>query len=122
MMMKTQFRTVDEYIGSFPADVRGNLEKIRQTVRAVAPQAVEAISYQMPAFKLNGVLLYFAAHINHIGFYPTASGIEAFKNELKPYKWSRGTVQFPMDKPIPFNLIKKIVAFRVNEQLKKKKR
>jgi uncharacterized protein YdhG (YjbR/CyaY superfamily) len=122
MMMKTQFKTIDEYIKSFPADVRGNLEKIRQTVRDAAPQAVEAISYQMPAFKLNGILLYFAAHRNHIGFYPMASGIEAFKNELKPYKWSKGTVQFPIDKPIPFNLIKKIVAFRVKEQMNKKKR
>ena len=120
--MKTQFKTIDEYIESFPADTRRTLEQIRQAVREAAPQAAEAISYRMPAFKLNGILLYFAAHSNHIGFYPTASGIEAFKTELTPYKCSKGTVQFPMDKPIPFNLIKKIAAFRVNEQLKKKKR
>ena len=117
--MDTHYKTIDEYIRSFPADLRSVLEKIRQTIHEVAPEATEVISYQMPAFKLNGVLVYFAAHKNHIGFYPTSSGIEAFKVELTPYKFSKGAVQFPLDKPIPFDLVKKIVVFRVKENSKK---
>jgi len=89
-------------------------------MREAAPEAVEVISYQMPAFKLNGILVYFAAFKNHIGFYPTSSGIEQFKKELSPYKWSKGAVQFPLDKPIPFALVKKIVIFRVKENLRRK--
>jgi uncharacterized protein YdhG (YjbR/CyaY superfamily) len=113
--MKTQYTTVDEYIKTFPADIQSVLGKMRQTIREAAPGAVEAISYQMPAFKLNGVLVYFAAHKHHIGFYPTSSGIEAFKAELAPYKWSKGAVQFPLDRPIPFDLVRRIVRFRVKE-------
>jgi uncharacterized protein YdhG (YjbR/CyaY superfamily) len=117
--MNIQYKTIDEYIKTFPANVQVILEKMRRTIKEAAPKAVEAISYQMPAYKLNGSLVWFAAHEKHIGFYPTASGIEAFKKELAPYKWSKGAVQFPLDKPIPFGLVKKIVAYRVEENSKK---
>jgi uncharacterized protein YdhG (YjbR/CyaY superfamily) len=117
--MDTKYQTIDEYIRTFPADVQNILEKMRQTIHEAAPEAVETISYQMPAFKLNSILVYFAAHKSHIGFYPTSSGIEAFKAELSPYKFSKGVVQFPLDKPVPLDLVKKIVAFRVKENLKK---
>ncbi|MGI0029855.1 MAG: iron chaperone [Nitrososphaera sp.] len=107
---------MDEYIKTFPKDVQGILEKMRQTIRKVAPEATEAISYQMPTFKLNGKnLVHFAAFKNHIGFYPIPSGIEAFKKELSPYKQGKGSVQFPIDRPIPYDLVKKIVIFRVKE-------
>ena len=113
---KKQFRTIDEYIGIFPRDVQSILEKIRQTIQQEAAGAVEAISYQIPTFKLNGkALVHFAAFKNHIGFYPTPSGIEAFKKELSKYKGAKGSVQFPLDKPIPYDLLKRIVAFRVKE-------
>ncbi|MGI0024288.1 MAG: iron chaperone [Nitrososphaera sp.] len=98
---------MDEYIKTFPKDVQGILEKMRQTIRKVAPEATEAISYQMPTFKLNGKnLVHFAAFKNHIGFYPIPSGIEAFKKELSPYKQGKGSVQFPIDRPIPYDLVK----------------
>ena len=120
--MKTQYRTIDEYINTFPPDIQKILEKIRQTVREAAPEAIETISYQMPAFKLNGRnLIYFAAFKNHIGFYPIPSGIEAFKKELAPYIRGKGTLQFPLNKPVPYDLVKKIVVFRVKENLAKKK-
>jgi uncharacterized protein YdhG (YjbR/CyaY superfamily) len=119
---KNQFRTIDEYIKTFPKDVQSILEKMRQTIKKAAPEAVEAISYQMPTFKLNGNLVHFAAWRNHIGFYPGgSSAIEAFKKELSPYKQAKGTVQFPLDKPIPFDLLKKIVRFRVKQNESKKK-
>ena len=118
--MKKQFKTIDEYIKTFPKDIRIILERMRQTVREAAPHAVEAISYQMPTFKLNGEnLAHFAAWKNHIGFYRIASGTAAFQKELSPYKASKGSVQFPLDRPIPFDLVKKIVIFRVKEHLKK---
>ena len=104
-----------EYIQSFPPDIQNILEKIRQTIHKAAPEAVEAISYGMPAFKQNGAIIYFAAHKNHIGLYPMASSIEAFKKELSRYKSSKGAVQFPLNEPIPFELIEKIVKFRVKE-------
>ncbi len=114
--MIKHFKTMDEYIKTFPKDVQGILEKMRQTIRKVAPEATEAISYQMPTFKLNGKnLVHFAAFKNHIGFYPIPSGIEAFKKELSPYKQGKGSVQFPIDRPIPYDLVKKIVIFRVKE-------
>jgi len=107
---------MDEYIGDFPEEVQIILEKMRQTIREAAPEAVEAISYQMPTFKLNGRnLVHFAAFKNHIGFYPIPSGIEAFKKELSLYKQGKGSVQFPMDKPIPYDLVKKIVKYRLKE-------
>ena len=116
-----QFKTIDEYIKTFPEDVQRILKKMRKTIRNAAPEAAEAISYQMPAFKLNGALVYFAAFKNHIGFYPTSSGIEEFKKELSPYKGGKGSVQFPIKKPIPYDLLKKIVIFRMKENQEKKK-
>jgi uncharacterized protein YdhG (YjbR/CyaY superfamily) len=116
-MKKNNFQTIDEYINSFPRNIQVFLEDIRQTIRTAAPDATETISYQMPTFKLNGNLVHFAAYKNHIGFYPAPSGIEAFKRELSPYKWSKGAVQFPLDRPIPLDLVKKIVVFRVKENL-----
>ncbi len=121
--MKTQSSTIDEYIQNFPKDVQGILEKMRQTIRKAAPGAVEAISYQMPTFKLNGKnLVHFAAFQKHIGFYPIPSGIEAFKKELSPYKQGKGSVQFPLDEPIPYDLVEKIVKYRVKENLENYKR
>lgn len=114
-----QFKTISEYIKTFPKDVRSILEKMRQTIRTAAPEAVEAISYQMPTFKLNGKnLVHFAGYKNHIGFYPIPSGVEAFKKELSPYKQGKGSVQFPIDKPVPYGLVRRIVQFRVKEKQK----
>jgi uncharacterized protein YdhG (YjbR/CyaY superfamily) len=111
--------TIDEYIAQCPEDVQPILAKVRAVIKESAPGAVEKISYQMPAFYLKGNLVYFGAHKNHIGFYPTGSGIEAFKEELSDYKWSKGAVQFPLDQPIPYDLISRIVKFRVAQNLKK---
>lgn len=112
-------KDIDDYIGRFPADVQVILEKIRAIVREAAPEAQETISYQMPTFFLNGNLVHFAAFKNHIGFYPVPSGIEAFKEELAAYKGAKGSVQFPLNQPIPYDLIARIVAFRVEENRKK---
>ncbi|MFM9839902.1 MAG: iron chaperone [Cyclobacteriaceae bacterium] len=112
---------IDEYISFHPESVRVQLEKLRQTIRKAAPKAEEAISYQMPAFKFHGMLVYFAAYKKHIGFYPTGSGIAEFKKELSVYEGSKGTVRFPIDKPLPHELIGKIVKFRVKQNLEKKK-
>ena len=110
--------TVDEYIAAFPEDVREILEKIRQTIREAAPGAEETISYQMPTFKQNGsYVVYFGAFKKHLGLYPTPDGIEAFKDELAPYKNAKGSVQFPLDKPMPYDLISRIVKYRVKENL-----
>ncbi len=119
--MRRQLKTIDEYIKTFPENVQIILEKIRQTIRKAAPEATEAISYEMPTFKLNGNLVHFAAFKNHIGFYPIPSGIEAFKEELSPYIRGKGTLQFPLGKPIPYEMVEKIVVFRVKENLAKKK-
>ncbi len=117
-----QFKTVDEYIHSFPDEVRTRLQHLRQAIKAEAPEAVEAMSYQMPTFKLQGKnLVHFAAFKNHIGFYPTPSGMEAFRNELSAYKTAKGSVQFPINRPLPLPLIRKIVAFRVKENAEKNK-
>lgn len=119
---KKQFKTMDEYIKAFPKDVQSILETMRQTIRETAPEAVEAISYQMPTFKLDGkYLVYFAAWKNHIGFYPIPSGIKTFKRELSQYRGAKGSVQFPLDKPVPYDLVKRIVMFRVKENQEKKK-
>ena len=118
---KKQFKTIDEYIKTFPEDVQRILKKMRKTIQNAAPESVETISYQMPAFKLNGALVYFAAFKNHIGFYPTSSGIKKFKKELSLYEGGKGSVQFPIKSPIPYDLVKKIVIFRMKENLKKKK-
>ena len=113
------FRSVDEYIAAFPKNVQDILQKLRRVIRESAPKAEEAISYGIPTFKLNGNLVHFGAYKNHIGFYPTPSAIAAFKKELSSYKQSRGTVQFPIDEPIPLGLIKRMVRFRVKENLNK---
>ena len=118
---KKRFETIDEYIEAFPKDVQSILEKMRQTIRRATPEAEEAISYQIPGFKLNGNLVWFAAFKNHIGFYPMKTGIQAFKKELSAYKGAKGSVQFPLDKPIPYDLVKKIVMFRRRENLGNKK-
>lgn len=118
---KKQFNTIDEYIRTFPEDVQNILKKMRKTIQEAAPEAKEAISYQIPTFQLNGNLVHFAAFKNHIGFYPTSSGIEAFNDALSPYKRSKGSVQFPIDKPVPYDVVKKIVVFRVQENLRKKR-
>lgn len=120
-MAKPKPRTIDEYIAMFPKEVQKILENLRQVIRKTAPEAEETIDYGIPTFKLNGNLVHFAAFKSHIGFYPAPSGIEAFKKELSPYKQSKGTIQFPLDKPIPIDLVKKIVEFRVKENLSKKK-
>ena len=114
---KTPPRNVDEYIAGFPDEVQVKLEKLRATIKAAAPEAEEKISYQMPTFALKGNLVHFAAYEHHIGFYPTSSGIEQFKAELSIYKGGKGSVQFPLDQPIPYDLIRKIVSFRVKENI-----
>ena len=119
---KKEFKTIDEYIATFPKNIQSILEEMRQTIRDSAPKAEEAISYQMPTFKLNGNLVYFAAFKNHIGFYPTSSAIEAFKEELSDYEVSKGTVRFPLNKPIPYDIVRKMVRYRVKENLDKKKK
>ena len=117
-----KFKTVDEYFSTLPADTRSILEVVKQAVKQAASHAQEVISYNMPAIKLNGVLVYYAAHENHIGFYPTSQPIEVFKDELAPYKWSKGAVQFPIAQPIPIDLISKIVKFRVQADQEKANR
>jgi uncharacterized protein YdhG (YjbR/CyaY superfamily) len=108
-------KNIDEYIAGFPPEVQEILQKIRLTIRKAAPKAEEAISYMIPTFKLNGNLVHFAAYKKHIGLYPAPRGNEAFKEELSAYGGGKGTVQFPLDKPIPYALIRKIVKFRVKE-------
>ena len=120
--MKTKSKqptTIDEYIADFPRDVQPLLEKVRAAIRKAAPDAVEAISYQMPTFKLQGNLIHFAGYNHHIGLYPGSRPIEAFKDELTKYKTSKGTVQLPLDKPIPVTLIGKITKFCVKRNLEK---
>ncbi|MBK7407556.1 MAG: DUF1801 domain-containing protein [Saprospirales bacterium] len=120
--MKTeQPNSIDEYIASFPDEIQEILEQIRETIRKTAPQAEEAISYGMPTFKLDGVLVHFAAFKNHIGLYPAPVGIDAFKKELSAYKGGKGSVQFPLDQPMPLGLIAEIVKFRVLGNLEKAK-
>ena len=112
-------KNIDEYIAGFPPDIREKLEKVRATIRDAAPQAAEKISYQIPTFALKGNLVHFAAFKNHIGFYPTSSGIEKFKDELSEYAMTKGAVRFPLDSPIPFDLISRIVKARVMENLER---
>ena len=118
-MDKKPPQNVDEYISCFPKDVQAKLEKLRATIREAAPEAEEKISYQMPTFALEGNLVHFAAYKKHIGFYPTPSGIKKFKEKLSAYKGAKGSVQFPLDEPIPYELVRKIVAYRVKENLEK---
>jgi uncharacterized protein YdhG (YjbR/CyaY superfamily) len=117
---KSHPATIDEYIAQYPADVQAILSEIRAVIRAAAPQAVEKISYQMPAFFQDGGLVWFAANKGYIGFYPTPSGIEAFKDELAPYKGTKSAAHFPLNKPMPYDLIRKIVQFRMSEMRSKR--
>lgn len=110
---KQKIQTIDEYIKTFPKDIQKILGTVRQTIKKSAPTAVEAISYQIPTFKLNGNLVHFAAYKNHIGFYPGSEAIKVFKKEIVSYKSSKGAIQFPIDKPMPLALIHKIVKLRV---------
>ncbi|GLI12293.1 hypothetical protein MARBORIA2_13830 [Methanobrevibacter arboriphilus] len=112
--------TIDEYISNYPENIQKILEKIRKTIKEVAPEATEKISWGIPTFYLNKNLVHFAAYKKHIGFYPNPSGIENFKDDLSKYKTSKGTVQFQYDELIPYDLIRKIVEFRVQENKQKK--
>lgn len=116
---QTAPQNIDEYIAGFPPDIQAKLEKIRAAIRKAAPDAEEAIKYMIPTFTLQGNLVHFAAFKNHIGFYPAPKGIEAFKDELAEYEGGKGTIQFPLDKPIPYALIGKIVKFRVQDNLER---
>ncbi len=118
--MKTnakEIKSIDNYINQFPDEIKSKLEKIRAAIKKAAPKSTEVISYGMPAFKQNKVLVYFAAGKNHIGFYPTPNPIKVFSKELESYKTSKGAIQFPLDKKIPLTLISKIVKYRVAEDL-----
>ena len=116
---KAGFHSIDEYIATFPADTQKILQELRAAIKAAAPEAEEKISYQIPTFALHGNLVHFAAFKNHIGFYPTPGGIQAFKKELSVYASAKGSVQFPVDQPLPLKLVGKIVKFRVAENLKR---
>lgn len=113
----TKFKSVNDYISVFPAGTQKILETLRSTIKKAAPQAEEVISYNIPAYKLNGALVFFAGYENHIGFYPTPSGIKRFSNELSTYKTSKGAVQFPLNEPLPLKLITKMVKFRIAENV-----
>ena len=118
--MKTSVvNNVDEYIDGFPAETQKLLEQLRSTIIEAAPKAEEVISYSMPAYKYEGMLVYFAGYKNHIGFYPGAAVVESFKKEISGYKWAKGSVQFPIDEPIPVKLVTKIVKFRVKQNKEK---
>jgi uncharacterized protein YdhG (YjbR/CyaY superfamily) len=121
LLLRDQLATIDEYIASFPPDVQEKLQGIRAVIRRAAPDAEEAIRYGIPTFRLNGNLVHFAAFRNHLSFFPTSSGVEAFRKELSSYSLSKGTIQFPLDKPVPYDLVERIVRFRVEETRKKKK-
>lgn len=114
-MTSTKFQTVDAYIATFPAKTKTILKSLRTTIKETAPQAEEVISYNMPAFKLDGILVWYAAYKEHIGFYPKPSAIEKFRKELAGYKQSKGAIQFPIDAPLPLTLVTKIVKYRIRE-------
>jgi uncharacterized protein YdhG (YjbR/CyaY superfamily) len=117
----TKFASVNEYFSVFPAPIKAKLKEMKKIIQEAAPEAEEVISYNMPAFKMNGVLVYYAGYKEHIGFYPTGSGIAAFKKEIEGYKNSKGAVQFPLDEPLPAALITKMVKYRVKEDKAKAK-
>ncbi len=118
MENKPGFTSIDEYIATFPAEIQKILEEVRAAIKVAAPEAEEKISYQMPTFFLKGNLVHFAAFKHHLGFYPAPTGIEAFARDLAPYKGAKGSVQFPLDQPMPLDLIARIVKYRVAENLK----
>lgn len=122
MISNNSITNFEEYSAQFPEEIQTILQKIRAVIREAAPDATEKISYQMPTFYLNGNLVHFAAFKTHIGFYPVPSGIEKFKEELSQYKGGKGSVQFPLDKPIPYDLIRRITIFRVEENLQSKRK
>ena len=122
MIKKPTSKEIDKFISAFPEDVQEILNKVRETIREAAPDAEETINYGIPTFTLNGNLVHFSAFKTHIGFYPTPSGVEKFKKELSRYEGAKGSVKFPLDKPIPYALISKIVEFRVKENLAKAKK
>lgn len=113
--------SIDAYISKFPPEVQEILNTLRKVIQESAPEAKEKISYQMPTFDLHGNLVHFAAYKNHIGFYPAPSGVDAFKHELSSYKWAKGSIQFPLDKPLPYELVSRIVKFRADENIKQVK-
>ncbi|MDR0516294.1 MAG: DUF1801 domain-containing protein [Fibromonadaceae bacterium] len=115
-------KTIDEYIKAFEPKIQKTLNEIRSYIKTIAPEATEKISYGMPTFYLNGNLVHFAAFKEHYGFFPSPSGIDAFEKELAPYRTGKGTLRFPLDKPIPWNIIKKVVQFRIKENLNKVKK
>lgn len=115
---REKIRSIDDYIKLFSPEIREILQELRGVIREAAPAATEKISYQMPTFYLNGNLVHFAAYKNHIGFYPTPSAVAAFEDELRAYKTSKGAVRFPIDEPLPFDLIRRMVAYRVKNTLK----
>lgn len=117
-MQKQNFENIDEYIALFPPDIQQILQKLRKIIKEAAPQATEAIAYKMPTFRLNGNLVHFAAFKDHIGFFPTPSGITAFEKELTPYRTGKGTIRFNLDEQIPFDLVRKVVEVRVKENTK----
>jgi uncharacterized protein YdhG (YjbR/CyaY superfamily) len=120
-MKETTVANVDIYIAAFQPKTQELLSQLRETIKKAAPEAEEMISYQMPAYKFHGILAYFAGYKNHIGFYPTGSGIESFKHKLSAFKTSKGTVQFPIEQPLPLELIAEMVKFRVAENMEKAK-
>ena len=120
MKYNKDIKTIDEYIALFSLEIQNILKKIKETIKQAAPEATEAIRYSMPTFRLNGNMVHFAAHKEHIGFYPAPSGITNFVEDLKEYNTSKGAIQFNLSKPIPYDLIHKIVTFRVTEQNAKK--
>jgi uncharacterized protein YdhG (YjbR/CyaY superfamily) len=111
----TKFKTVDEYLSTFPSSTKKMLQQLRETIRKAAPQAEEVISYNMPAYKQQGMLVYFAGYKGHIGFYPVSSAIKEFEEELSAFERSKGTVRFPLDKPLPLKLITRMVKYRIQE-------
>lgn len=117
--MYNKSKEVDIYINSFDGDVKAKLIEIRELIIENAPLSIECISYQMPTYKGNGPIVYFGGFKNHVSLFPTSNGIETFEEELKEYKHSKGTIQFPISKPLPIDLIRRIVLFRVNEDLEK---
>ena len=121
-MSKVEFKSIDDYIAAQPKEVQPLLQRVRSTIAQAAPAASEKISYQMPTFYLNGNLVHFAAYEHHVGFYPTPSGVKAFEEELSGYKYAKGSIQFPIDRPMPLPLIRKIVKFRVEENSKRRAR
>jgi len=120
-MEKKNYKDIDEYIADYPKDVQKILAKVRATIRKAAPQAQEAISYQIPAFKQNGNLIHFGAYKTHIGLYPAPRGVEKFKKDLERYGSGKATLKFPLDEPVPYDLITKIVEFRVKQNSEKTK-